>query len=328
MRYGDFKWDGLIGTGAFSEVFLARQVLEAKDCAVKVVRKHHLKGNVLDYFKTEVELLQACRHNGIADFVGKFQDPLKFYLIFEFCRGGDLRYGLSKRGPYAENAVIFYAAQVTLALEYLHSLKIMFRGLRPEKVCIDAEGYAKLIDFGIAKKLDKDSTFTLCGDPEYVSPDLLGQQGYGLSVDIWSLGIIVYELLAGYPPFAATTPFQVYQKVLKNRVDYPVSLTDAAKNFIANLLVSNGDLRPTPLETKALPYFITVDWKKLNNRQLEAPFVPISGDHNKRAHFDDFLTTTDDDDDDRNASSSHDDNNHGNSSSVFADLVNLFRDAD
>ena len=131
-----------------------------------------------------------------------------------------------------EQESVWYASQLVLALQFLHSKKVVYRDLKPENIMVKKNGYLKLIDFGLGKKLKEDRTFTLCGTPQYMAPEALDQKGYGTSVDFWSLGILVYEMLTGQTPFDAEDPFQVFQNIRKNEIKYPRWLKSSSKSFL------------------------------------------------------------------------------------------------
>jgi serine/threonine protein kinase len=124
-------------------------------------------------------------------------------VIFEYIPGGELFSRLTKSGRFSNDITVFYVSEILDAICYLHSHNIIFRDIKPENIMIDTTGHAKIIDLGFAKKLTSDRTHTLCGTPEYLAPEVLREQkaGYGKAVDYWGIGILAYELLAGYPPF-------------------------------------------------------------------------------------------------------------------------------
>ena len=155
----------------------------------------------------------------------------KLFLFMQYCDGGDLEQRLNghkKNGTYVhESPMLDWFVQMALALQYLHADNIIFRGLVPDNLLIDQKGYVKLVDFGFAKKvpLDPDgnagNTYTLCGTAEYLAPEIVNSKGHGKGADWWALGVVIYEMLAGYPPFFAQNPFEIYQAILKASASYP-----------------------------------------------------------------------------------------------------------
>lgn len=133
---------------------------------------------------------------------------------------------------------MFYGSQILLALRYLHINEITYRDLKPENLLLDKKGNIKLADFGFAKILKKDKTYTLCGTPEYLAPEIIKgeKKGYGKSVDWWALGILFYEMLVGYPPFYDRKPLGIYKKILTGVIEFPYFLNSVSKDLIRKLL--------------------------------------------------------------------------------------------
>lgn len=134
-------------------------------------------------------------------------------MALEFLQGGEFFTYIAKVGKFSWKVASFYAAQIVLALEYLHSYKIAYRDLKPENLLISAEGYLKLTDFGFAKEVH-DKTYTICGTPDYIAPETLMNRGHDCAVDWWALGVFIYEIIAGVTPFQADVPMDMYKKIL------------------------------------------------------------------------------------------------------------------
>ena len=158
-------------------------------------------------------------------------------MIMEYAIGGELFSYLRKVTRFCQYTTIFYAAELVLALEYLHSYDIVYRDLKPENLLIDARGHIKITDFGFAKVLYRQKTWTLCGTPEYLAPEIILGKGHDKSVDWWALGILVYEMLAGYPPFFDQDNFSIYEKILKGIYIFPPYVDEVSRDFIRRLLV-------------------------------------------------------------------------------------------
>lgn len=176
------------------------------------------------------------------------------------------------------NFTSFYAAQVVLMLEYLHSKNIIYRDLKPENILIDKLGYLKLTDFGFAK-ICPGRTYTLCGTPQYLAPEILLNKGYGKAVDWWTLGVLLYEMGVGIDPFNDEDPMIIYQKIIKGKVYFPSKFDPNAKSLVKHLLVHDlsrryGNLKRGVMDIKEHKFFKGMKWNELINYQIPAKYVP------------------------------------------------------
>ena len=181
----------------------------------------------------------------------------------------------------------FYAASVTTVFEYLHKKTIIYRDLKPENMLIDREGYLKMADFGFAKRVPY-MTYTLCGTPDYIAPEVLTNKGHGKGVDWWTLGILIYEMLTGSPPFVdQTSRIKLYEKIMKSKPQFPSSFPSSyAKSLVRRLLVKDltkryGCRKGGAADIKGHKWFKRFSWDKLLARTLEVPWKPtihFSGD--------------------------------------------------
>ena len=158
----------------------------------------------------------------------------------------------------------FYSAQVTLMFEYLHAKNIIYRDLKPENLLLNKDGYLKMTDYGFAK-LVTDRTYTLCGTPEYIAPEVLLNKGHGKAVDWWTLGVFIYELMAGYDPFTADDPMDIYANILKGKLKFPRRFDSKAKSLVKHLLVADlskryGNLKRGVNDIKNHRFFKEIDW--------------------------------------------------------------------
>lgn len=142
---------------------------------------------------------------------------------------------MRKENLFPNDVALFYIAEITLAIQYLHDRLIAYRDLKPENLLIGSDGHLKITDFGFAKKI-VDRTFTLCGTPEYLAPEIIMGQGHDHGVDWWALGILLYEMLSGYPPFYDTNPYQIYRRIAVGYYEFPQNVSMSARELIVGFL--------------------------------------------------------------------------------------------
>jgi serum/glucocorticoid-regulated kinase 2 len=215
----------------------------------------------------------------------------------EFMQGGELFQHLRRQKRFTEPQAKFYAACITLGLGHLHNKNYIYRDLKLENLLLDEQGYAKLTDFGLAKFIEKDEVaLTFCGTPEYLSPEVILGKGHNRPADWWSLGVLIYEMLYGIPPFYSSDMQTMYRKAVKDKVVFKSSpqISDNAKDIINKLLIKNQKNRlgsqADSLEVLAHPWFDDLDWSKLLEKSIKAPFIPeVKGD-NWLKNFDDEFT--------------------------------------
>ena len=249
----------------------------------------------VEHVMNEKRILQMCYHPFIMRLIGAFQDDRELYMLLELSLGGELFSLLRKVGSLHETSARFYAACVCSAFVYLHDKKIVYRDLKPENLIFNAQGYIVVVDFGFAKHVPT-RTWTLCGTPEYLPPEMLLQKGSTLSADWWSFGVLIYEMTFGQPPFYSPEgdQMEIYQQILENSPKYPRSrFSPAAKELISKLLVSEPAKRlgSAKLGTRAIStheYFGAINWEKLTSKELAAPYVPKIASPFDTSNFDDY----------------------------------------
>jgi protein kinase A len=268
-----------LGTGSFGRVKLAFSLKENKYYALKILKKIEIqKLKQVDHILSEISILNMTDHPFIVKMKGITQNEQYLYILLEYVQGGELFTYLRTVQSLKNEEAVFYAAQVILMFEYLHSKNIVYRDLKPENLLIDAQGYLKLTYFGFAKVIDN-RTYTLCGTPEYLAPEILLQKGHGKPVDWWCLGILIYEMLVGIDPFSDEEPMAVYQNILKGRIKFPSIFDKDAKSLIKHLLVADlgkryGNLKAGVNDIKEHRWLSDLDWKKLIARNLKPLYIP------------------------------------------------------
>jgi serine/threonine protein kinase len=201
----DFEFIKVIGKGYFGKVTQVRYKKDGGIYALKTLKKSKLKEEKhIEHTKTERKILEIVNHPFIVSLKFAFQTEKKLYFVMDCYTGGELFYHLRTKGRFSENQTRFYLAQIIFAIEFLHNKKIIYRDLKPENIILDTKGYIKITDFGLAKEnIGEDSgcTQTFCGTPEYLAPEVIRGDKYGKAVDVWCLGILLYEMLFGFVRF-------------------------------------------------------------------------------------------------------------------------------
>eukprot|EP00735_Rhodelphis_limneticus_P014221 TRINITY_DN8220_c0_g1::TRINITY_DN8220_c0_g1_i1::g.10194::m.10194 TRINITY_DN8220_c0_g1::TRINITY_DN8220_c0_g1_i1::g.10194 ORF type:complete len:362 (-),score=46.25,sp/P51817/PRKX_HUMAN/57.70/3e-142,Pkinase/PF00069.20/6.2e-68,Pkinase_Tyr/PF07714.12/7.7e-37,Kinase-like/PF14531.1/7.2e-08,Seadorna_VP7/PF07387.6/0.1 TRINITY_DN8220_c0_g1_i1:853-1938(-) len=301
----EFEFLTTLGTGTFGRVRLVKVrpgILDSSKpqyFAMKILKKAELiRLKQVDHIKSEKAILQMIDHPFVVNLFGAMQDEKNLYMLLEFVIGGELFSHLRKAGRFSNEATKFYAASIVLAMQHLHSQDIVYRDLKPENLLLDSDGYLKITDFGFAKKVE-DRTWTLCGTPEYLAPEIIQSKGHGKAVDWWALGILIYEMLAGYPPFYDENPFGIYQKILAGKIEFPRHFDVQAKELIKKLLTADRSKRIGNLKNGAddiikHKWFRNFDWEALKRRTLTPPIKPFVQSVDDTSNFDQYPESDDD----------------------------------
>jgi len=232
----EYDFLSVLGQGAFGRVSLVREKASGNFFAIKQLKKSDLiKKKQVDHVKNEITILNSVDHPFIVSMNGMAQDSQYLYICIEYVQGGELFTHLRRQRRFGKVQASFFAAQVVLMLEHLHSNNVVYRDLKPENLLIDSMGYLKLSDFGFAKVV-KDRTYTICGTPEYIAPEILRNQGHGKGADWWALGVLVYEMLVGIDPFNANDPMEIYKRILSLDLKFPTKFYKDGRSLIKHLL--------------------------------------------------------------------------------------------
>ena len=280
----------VIGVGGFSHVRLARLQPTGISVAVKVMKKEVIMTakQVVHVF-AEKQILRLVESPFIVSFLGSFQNPISLYCVMEYVPGGELFRLLCDRDTLLRSKTAFYTTKMTMALYTLHAIKCVYRDLKPENVLISASGHVKLVDFGLAKLLShEEKTYTTCGTPEYMSPEVIGGVGYDENCDWWQLGVLLYEMIAANTPFNNPSPYLLYSNILTKKVEFTNAFDDVTKDLISKLLHKDASKRITQTEILGHGFFAEMCWKHVNELRLTPPFVPTLSDPLDSSYFDDF----------------------------------------
>ncbi|KAF0720212.1 Aste57867_481 [Aphanomyces stellatus] len=279
----DFHLVKVIGKGSFGKVLLVRKRDNGLVYAMKVLRKENIiKRNQVEHTRTERHVLGYVRHPFIVGLNYAFQTVDKLYFVLDYCAGGELFFHLGKVQRFKEPRARFYAAEITLAIEYVHNLDIIYRDLKPENVLLDENGHIRLTDFGLSKEGIQDDfsgANSFCGTPEYLAPEILNRSGHGRAVDWWSLGALLYEMLTGLPPFYCRDRDKLFDKIRNGELTFPKYLSVAAVDLLSKLLERDPTRRlgtgPTDAgEIKSHPFFAEIQWEQLALGQVPPPWRP------------------------------------------------------
>lgn len=328
MSTKDFETVVVIGKGAFGEVRLVRKKDDKKVYAMKVMNKSEmLKKNQVEHIKAERDILALVDSDWVVKLHYSFQDPQRLYLVMEYLQGGDLMNILMKYDILTEDQTRFYMAELAMAINDVHQLNYIHRDLKPDNVLLSGDGHIKLSDFGLCKavqdklvpyldqqgqqnqddsagnqQLDNSAdrakiwrrncrklAFSTVGTPDYIAPEIFQQKGYDESCDWWSLGVIMFECLAGYPPFYADDPSGTCNKILnyKKHAVFPrdKKISPEAKDLLDNLIVDSGNRYSFNMIQKHA-FFKGVDW--VNLRKTRAPIIPQVNSDIDTQNFDKF----------------------------------------
>ena len=296
LKISDFVVITLLGEGSFGDVFLVRYINNNNIYAMKKLSKQKLKlKNQVEHTKNERNLMVKLNCPFLLNIKFAFQDESKLYLVSEFMQGGDLYYHLKKEKNFTDEKARFYIIEIILGLEFLHKNKIIYRDLKPENILLDSEGHIKISDFGISKILKdhNEKAFTMCGTPQYLAPEVIINKGYDNTVDWWSLGCLLYEMLTGNKPFNISKENKINPKVYEEKIDYPEDMNSIAVNLIKKLLVVNPKQRlgygdNDAKKIKNHKYFEGVDWDKYYNKDIEPPFIPDLNGETDLKYFETF----------------------------------------
>ncbi|VDL91515.1 unnamed protein product [Schistocephalus solidus] len=279
--WDDFQRIRTLGRGAFGRVLLVKYRNQEEYYAMKVLSKVEIvKSRQVENAIMEKRILAACNIHLILRLAFSFKDNSYLYMVTEFVIGGEMFTLLRNMRRFPENMVKFYGAQVVLAFEYLHRLTIAYRDLKPENLLITGEGFLKVADLGFAKLIPKDKrTWTLCGTPDYMAPEIIMNKGYSYSVDWWAFGVLMYEMTTGFPPFMHQDQMKTFEHIISGKVKFTNQFGPEIKDLIKNLIQVDlsrrfGNLKNGIMDIKDHKYFSDIDFLAIYNKEVKVPYKP------------------------------------------------------
>ncbi|CAD8052584.1 unnamed protein product [Paramecium sonneborni] len=256
-----------LGKGTFGQVF--KVIYKNKIYALKQQLKQQVLQDV-KYIQSELSIMKYLNHPFVVKLYHSFQTQNYLYMLLEYCENGDLTNYMAKGTIIQESQAIFIIAQIILALEYLHSLNLIYRDLKPENVMITNNNYIKLIDFGLSKE-GFNITHTFCGSPAYLSPELLNGQGVTQSTDLYTMGLLLYEMLSGYPPHFSNNIRLLLNGIQNEELRIPKNFSGSVKNFLEQVITKDPFQRLNIKQIKNHIIFAEIDWSKLKSQEYLAP---------------------------------------------------------
>lgn len=274
----------LVGKGAFAHVYVATHKGTGQTVALKCIKKSLLvQHQMLKYAFMERSVLSSLRHPFIGRMHASFQTPSRLVLVLEYYAGGDLRTKLRASGCFSEELTRKYAAEVFLALEFLHRHSIVYRDLKPENIVLNSEGHIRLVDFGLSKTDlgDDDQTSSFCGSIGYLAPEMVLQRPYSKGIDWYMYGCLLYEMLTGQPPFKTFDVSRLLSLIESGDIQFPGSVSPTAKSLIQGLTAKNphkrlGIGRLGRSKIKSHTFFSGLDWAQVYGQLLPMPIQALT----------------------------------------------------
>lgn len=290
----------VIGKGSFGKVMQVRKKDTSRIYALKTIRKAHIVSrSEVTHTLAERTVLAQVNNPFIVPLKFSFQSPDKLYLVLAFVNGGELFHHLQREGRFNEERSRFYAAELLCALEHLHGFNVVYRDLKPENILLDYTGHIALCDFGLCKLNmgDDETTNTFCGTPEYLAPELLLGHGYTKAVDWWTLGVLLYEMLTGLPPFYSEDVNEMYRKILQDPLRFGDEVSRDARSILTLLLNRDPSRRlgtgaHGAADIKNHEFFSKhIDWNQLMAKKVQPPFKPAVASAVDTSNFDPEFTS-------------------------------------
>jgi len=291
IRFEDLVHVAVLGRGSFGHVTLVKHRVTTKPYALKAVSKAQIvETSQEEHIMNEKKIMATVHHPFYVNLITTFNSKNLLYFLLEPSLGGELFTVLRKHRFFHENTAKFYAAHIILGFECMHAKHYVYRDLKPENLLLGTDGYLKITDFGFAKKV-KGRTWTLCGTPEYLAPEIVSNKGHNQAVDWWTVGILIYEMLASFTPFYHDDYMKMYAKIARGKFKCPSHLTKHAREIIKEFLqvVPTKRLGVVKGGAKLIrkhKWFSGFNWEDLLARKIAAPIIPTVRDPFDVSNFD------------------------------------------